>query len=202
VSGWRAEIEQNTLSGGDYGISATRLYTGGTFEVKSNSVRSARTAGIKIFSFQTEVPSVAYRVVDNHISSNLGTGLQIEGYATPLVIRKQPRGESGDVRDRSVHDETRPLQPDEPGGRCPQQLVGGATNSEMDANPCPSNIKAIYDFWDQGTSGLVTYCPRATSPTPVIGEDVLITLAKVSGGAEVRWTPTPGKTYDAIREIE
>jgi hypothetical protein len=73
---------------------------------------------------------------------------------------------------------------------------GEDTETEMNAKGCDANIDAIYDQYDNGAKGLVTYCDYATEP---FGDQPTIIFHENAGNYEIHWNPKGGLTYDLIR---
>ena len=73
---------------------------------------------------------------------------------------------------------------------------GEDTETEMNAKGCDANIDTIYDRYDSGTKGLVTYCDYATDP---FGDQPTIFFADNAGQDEIHWNPKADLTYDLIR---
>jgi len=73
---------------------------------------------------------------------------------------------------------------------------GEDMETEMNAKGCDANIDAIYDQYDNGSKGLVTYCDYATEP---YGDQPTISFHDNGGLHEIRWNPKGGLTYDLIR---
>ena len=73
---------------------------------------------------------------------------------------------------------------------------GEDTETEMNAKGCDANIDAIYDNYDNGTKGLVTYCDYATEP---FGDQPVIYFHENGPNYEVHWNVKGGLTYDLIQ---
>jgi hypothetical protein len=73
---------------------------------------------------------------------------------------------------------------------------GEDTETEMDAKGCDANIDAIYDWYDNASKGVVTYCEYATDP---FGDQPTIYFHDNAGQREIHWHTKGGLTYDLIR---
>jgi hypothetical protein len=73
---------------------------------------------------------------------------------------------------------------------------GEDTETEMDAKGCDANIDAIYDWYDNGARGKVTYCGYATDP---FGDQPTIFLHEDAGQYQIHWNPKADLEYDLIR---
>ena len=73
---------------------------------------------------------------------------------------------------------------------------GEDTETEMNAKGCTANIDAIYDNYDNGTKGLVTYCDYATEP---FGDQPVIYFHENGPNYEIQWNTKGGLTYDLIQ---
>jgi hypothetical protein len=73
---------------------------------------------------------------------------------------------------------------------------GEDTETEMNVKGCDANIDAIYDQYDNGSKGLVTYCDYATEP---FGDQPTIYFHDNGGQYEIHWNTKGALTYDLIR---
>jgi len=73
---------------------------------------------------------------------------------------------------------------------------GEDTETEMNVKGCDANIDAIYDQYDNGSKGLVTYCDYATEP---FGDQPTLYFHKNGVNYEIHWNTKGALTYDLIR---
>ncbi|MBD3869611.1 MAG: right-handed parallel beta-helix repeat-containing protein, partial [Acidobacteria bacterium] len=73
---------------------------------------------------------------------------------------------------------------------------GEDMETEMIAKGCNANIDDIFDQYDNGARGLVTYCDFATEP---FGDQPVIQFHENGPNYEIHWNPKGGLTYDLIQ---